>query len=152
MPQTYPKGETRLLKTELANNWAIFNQKTEAEIYDIVKVICKEKYADDNELFDMPVGIQELYDPAYLSEHSLLLTNSWQDYLISFRRKEKEIEKELDYCGYFVLVSSEKMTAEEALTKYRHRDTSEKQFLIEKASWAETVGECIQMRLWKASS
>ena len=46
----------------------------------------------------------------------------FNDYLISFRRKEKEIEKELDYCGYFVLVSSEKMTAEEALTKYRHRD------------------------------
>ncbi len=57
----------------------------------------------------------------------------FDDYLISFRRKEKEIEKELDYCGYFVLVSSEKMTAEEALTKYRHRDASEKQFLIEKS-------------------
>ena len=57
----------------------------------------------------------------------------FDDYLISFRRKEKEIEKELDYCGYFVLVSSEKMTAEEALTKYRHRDASEKQFLNEKS-------------------
>ena len=39
----------------------------------------------------------------------------------------------MDYCGYFALVSSENMTAEEALTKYRHRDTSEKQFLIEKS-------------------
>ena len=56
-----------------------------------------------------------------------------EDYLISFRRKEKEIEKELDYCGYFVIVTSEKMTAEEALTKYRNRDTTEKQFLTEKS-------------------
>lgn len=63
----------------------------------------------------------------------------FDDYLISFRRKEKEIEKELDYCGYFVLVSSEKTTAEEALTKYRHRDASEKQFLIEKSFLGETV-------------
>lgn len=57
----------------------------------------------------------------------------YEDYLISFRRKEKEIEKELDYCGYFVIVTSEKMTAEEALTKYRNRDTTEKQFLAEKS-------------------
>lgn len=57
----------------------------------------------------------------------------YDDYLISFRRKEKEIEKELDHCGYFVIVTSEKMTAEEALTKYRNRDTTEKQFLIEKS-------------------
>ena len=57
----------------------------------------------------------------------------YEDYLISFRRKEKEIEKELDYCGYFLIVTSEKMTAEEALTKYRNRDTTEKQFLTEKS-------------------
>ena len=53
------------------------------------------------------------------------------DFLVSFRRKEKEIEKEMDYCGYFVIVTSEKMTAEEALAKYRNRDTTEKQFLTE---------------------
>ena len=57
----------------------------------------------------------------------------YEDYLISFKRKEIEIEKELDHCGYFVVGTSEKMTAEEALTKYRNRDTTEKQFLIEKS-------------------
>ena len=57
----------------------------------------------------------------------------FDDYLVPFKRKEKEIEKELDYCGYFVIVTSEKMTAEEALTKYRNRDTTEKQFLTEKS-------------------
>ncbi len=55
------------------------------------------------------------------------------DYLISFKRKEKEIERELDHCGYFAIVTSEKMTAEEALSKYRNRDTTEKQFLVEKS-------------------
>lgn len=57
----------------------------------------------------------------------------YEDYLVSFSRKEKEIEKELDYCGYFVIVTSEKMNAEEALTRYRNRDTTEKQFLTEKS-------------------
>lgn len=57
----------------------------------------------------------------------------FEDYLIAFKRKEKEIEKELDHCGYFVIVTSEKMSAEEALSKYRNRDTTEKQFLTEKS-------------------
>ena len=55
------------------------------------------------------------------------------DYLTAFKRKKKEIEKELVKCGYFVIITSEEMTAEQALVKYRNRDMTEKQFLTEKS-------------------
>lgn len=42
------------------------------------------------------------------------------------------IQKELGLCGYFCLVSSEKMTAEEALLLYKGRDASEKLFSADK--------------------
>ncbi|EFK31717.1 hypothetical protein HMPREF9264_1670 [Lactobacillus delbrueckii subsp. bulgaricus PB2003/044-T3-4] len=45
-------------------------------------------------------------------------------------RKEREdvIERELQLCGYFAIVTSEKMTASEALNLYKSRDISEKLF------------------------
>jgi hypothetical protein len=38
------------------------------------------------------------------------------------------IEEELSLCGYFCIVTSEKITAEEALVLYKGRDVSEKLF------------------------
>ncbi|MGZ1391634.1 hypothetical protein ACXO9Z_06855 [Lactobacillus delbrueckii subsp. bulgaricus] len=45
-------------------------------------------------------------------------------------RKEREdvIERELQLFGYFAIVTSEKMTASEALNLYKSRDISEKLF------------------------
>lgn len=37
-------------------------------------------------------------------------------------------ERELDLCGYFVIITSDKMTAKEALHIYKSRDMSEKAF------------------------
>ena len=44
------------------------------------------------------------------------------------REKDDVIQRELRLCGYFVLVTSEKMTAEKALDLYYQRDASEKLF------------------------
>ena len=44
------------------------------------------------------------------------------------KEKEDVIERELKLCGYFVIVTSKKMTAEEAITLYKGRDVSEKLF------------------------
>jgi len=49
-----------------------------------------------------------------------------------YREKEEVIEKELELCGYFAIVTSKKMTAEEALTLYKRRDSSEKLFCSDK--------------------
>lgn len=47
--------------------------------------------------------------------------------------REDVIERETELCGYFCIVSSEKMTAEEAYHLYRGRDASEKLFRADKS-------------------
>lgn len=43
------------------------------------------------------------------------------------------IEKELSLCGYFAIVTSQQMTASEALSLYKNRDISEKLFCSDKS-------------------
>lgn len=43
------------------------------------------------------------------------------------------ISREIRLCGYFVIITSEKMTAEEALDLYKSRDVSEKTFRSDKS-------------------
>jgi transposase len=49
-------------------------------------------------------------------------------YLLSYSRNEKSIKESTDRLGFFVLITSEEMTACEALSLYRNRDASEKLF------------------------
>ena len=51
-------------------------------------------------------------------------------YLESFKRKEKYLQRMMEEAGYFVICTSENMTAEEALNIYRNRDQSEKLFRV----------------------
>lgn len=43
------------------------------------------------------------------------------------------IRAELDLCGYFAIISSEKMDAKKAITLYKNRDASEKVFRADKS-------------------
>lgn len=47
--------------------------------------------------------------------------------------RPEAINRDIQLCGYFVIVTSEKMTAEEALTLYKSRDGSEKTFRGDKS-------------------
>jgi len=47
--------------------------------------------------------------------------------------KASVIEKELNLCGYFVIITSEKMNAKEAINLYKSRDASEKLFRGDKS-------------------
>ena len=49
------------------------------------------------------------------------------------REKEDVIEREIDLCGYFCIVTSQKMTAKEAIELYKSRDASEKLFRADKS-------------------
>ncbi len=49
------------------------------------------------------------------------------------KEKIEVIERELELCGYFVIVTSRKMTAAEALSLYKSRDASEKLFRGDKS-------------------
>ena len=52
--------------------------------------------------------------------------------LISVKEKSDVVERELQLCGYFCIITSEKMTAAEALIQYKGRDISEKLFQADK--------------------
>ena len=49
------------------------------------------------------------------------------------RERNKVIDEEIRLCGYFVIITSEKMTAENALILYKSRDGSEKLFRGDKS-------------------
>ena len=53
-------------------------------------------------------------------------------YFKGFKRKKKAIQNHVDHLGIFVIITSEEMTASEALDKYRHRDSIEKLFRADK--------------------
>ena len=52
--------------------------------------------------------------------------------LTSAKEKHAVVEQELQLCGYFCIITSEKMTAAEALIQYKGRDVSEKLFQADK--------------------
>lgn len=49
------------------------------------------------------------------------------------RERTEIIDEEINLCGYFVIITSEKMTAREAIELYRSRDASEKLFRGDKS-------------------
>ena len=49
------------------------------------------------------------------------------------RERDDVIDHEIRLCGYFVIITSKKMTAKEALTLYKSRDASEKLFRGDKS-------------------
>ena len=52
---------------------------------------------------------------------------------LGFTEKADVIEEERKFCGYFVLVTSRKMTAQQAISIYKNRDSSEKLFSGDKS-------------------
>lgn len=52
--------------------------------------------------------------------------------LYSVKERSDVVQRELELCGYFCIVTSEKMTAAKALIQYKGRDMSEKLFRADK--------------------
>lgn len=106
LPKDFPKAETRLLKNELLKNWRIFRNRTESDVYKIITGICTEKYAYSPELFDNSVALQELYIETELQKHSLLKTNSWDDFVQALKTKNRfhthflNLELLQKFCSY----------------------------------------------------
>ena len=53
--------------------------------------------------------------------------------LVAVDERADVIEREMKLCGYFCIITSEKMTAAEALIQYKGRDVSEKLFRSDKS-------------------
>jgi transposase len=73
----------------------------------------------EGQRFRMPKGYSRYFE-AYWGEDG-------ETFLFA-REKEGAVERELELCGYFAIVTSEKTTAREALGLYKSRDASEKLF------------------------
>lgn len=56
-----------------------------------------------------------------------------ENILAGYCRRNKDIQQKLSLCGYFCIITSEKMTAAEALIHYKGRDVSEKLFSADKS-------------------
>lgn len=65
----------------------------------------------------------ELFDLNYNRQHKL----------VGYSEKKDVIQTKLNQCGYFCIITSENMTASEALIKYKGRDVSEKLFTADKS-------------------
>lgn len=71
--------------------------------------------------------IQQYYDLYYSKDEE------GKEVLTAYAEKTEAIDKERDYLGYYMIVTSEEMTAGEALTLYKSRDAQEKLFRGDKS-------------------
>lgn len=76
------------------------------------------------------IGTDTKFSNTYLDYFKL--TYDKKGCLISVREREDVIERSLRLCGYFCIVTSDRMTASEALIQYKGRDISEKLFQADK--------------------
>ena len=74
-------------------------------------------------------------DPAFERHFELIYHNPGQEdqLFVLAREKEDVVERAIRLCGYFCIITSEKMTADEALNLYKGRDSSEKLFRGDKS-------------------
>lgn len=75
-------------------------------------------------------GREEKFGPTY--QHYYHLHYDKKGKFLGADERTDVIERELSLCGYFCIITSEKMTASEALIQYKGRDISEKLFRSDK--------------------
>ncbi len=90
------------------------------EMLDRMGKVLKSLYGTDYQLSETE---KHYFDTFYDSKGILALV----------KEKDDVIKRELRLCGYFCIVTSDKMTAEEALDLYYSRDASEKLFRGDKS-------------------
>ncbi len=88
LPDDFPKDRTDLLKNILYYNWHIFAVKPDC-IYRLITSICAERYTEQPELFDNPVGILQSHDHDYLETNAILKSHCWSDFVEAIKRKNR---------------------------------------------------------------
>lgn len=80
---------------------------------------------------DKHIGQNARFGPTYQDYFDLRYDKNGK--LLFVREKSDVIQRELELCGYFCIITSEKMTASQALIQYKGRDVSEKLFSADKS-------------------
>lgn len=75
--------------------------------------------------YECPPAICHYFDPIYHTKKDVR-------HFVCARERRDVINEEIRLCGYFVIITSAKMNAEEALDLYKSRDASEKLFCGDK--------------------
>ena len=89
-----------------------------------IKIDGLRKFLDKN------IGSKTKFGKVYHDYFNLEYSN--EGILISVEENTEVIEKELKLCGYFCIITSEEMSAAQALIHYKGRDISEKLFRDDK--------------------
>lgn len=157
------KGKKKLVSSLIEEHRGSFETDRDCSIraYRVYgKTICSRLYEDDNEdrmfhLYFNPAKqaqeretIERTIDKykLFLDKHigqDVTLSKAYEEYfnltydkkhtLVSYEEKKDEIRHQLELCGYFCIITSERMTAAQALIHYKGRDVSEKLFASDKS-------------------
>ncbi len=76
--------------------------------------------------YECPSAFCHYFDPIYHKQGE-------EKTFMFARERQDVIDSEIKLCGYFIIITSEKMSAEEALDLYKSRDGSEKLFRGDKS-------------------
>ena len=82
------------------------------------------------QFLDKHIGKDDKFGKTYQDYFQLLYDK--KGILRGVQERADVIERELQLCGYFCIITSEKMTASQALVQYKGRDISEKLFRSDK--------------------
>lgn len=86
--EAYPREKSDLLKNILHSQWNIFHLAPE-NIYRFLRALFPEKYQEQPELFDSPVGIAGSVRTEYLREYSILGTHQWEDFVREIKEENR---------------------------------------------------------------
>lgn len=84
----FPREKLDLLKNILHFQWNIFNLNTDG-IYRFLRALLPEKYEEQPELFDSPVGILGSIKESYMKEYSILGTCEWEDFVREIKENNR---------------------------------------------------------------
>ena len=88
LPLDFPREQTGLMKDILHSNWQIFNCSPSV-IYKLIKVLCANRYKEQSELFDYPIGIKESQDHSFFEENSILKGHQWNEFVTGIKTKNR---------------------------------------------------------------
>lgn len=84
----YPKEKADLLKNILCSQWSIFHLDPDS-VYKFLITLLPERYSEQPELFDKPVGISGSMDESYLKKYSMLGIYQWEDFVEEIKKENR---------------------------------------------------------------
>lgn len=88
LPTDFPRDRADLLKNILCKEWPIFGIEP-SQAYTLLVELCSRRYADQPELFDSPVVVQQKADKEYLGESGLFGNDRWEDFVNEIKRENR---------------------------------------------------------------